>query len=87
MGIRVTQSSFDYELSQKLKEEEVKHPGLNEFPASIRLMLKVVWKRKISPYDVMRVAGTRQAMKIIDAYVERRLTDDYERHVVAGYTY
>lgn len=50
-------------------------------------MLKVVWKRKISPYNVMRVAGRRQAMKIIDAYVNRRLKDDYARHVVKAYTY
>ena len=50
-------------------------------------MLKVVWKNKISPYDVCRVAGESFAMKIINAYVNRRLHDDYARHVVAAYTY
>jgi pimeloyl-ACP methyl ester carboxylesterase len=87
VGIRVTQSSLDFKESHKLLEEEVKHPGLNEFPPQIRLMLKVVWQQKISPYDVCRVAGESFAMKIINAYVNRRLTDDYARHVVAAYTY
>mmetsp|Transcript_5064 Transcript_5064/g.8635 ORF Transcript_5064/g.8635 Transcript_5064/m.8635 type:complete len:138 (+) Transcript_5064:683-1096(+) len=50
-------------------------------------MLRIVWKQKISPFDVCRVCGEGFMKKIIREYLEERISEEYERQIVGAFTY
>ena len=66
---------------------EKENPCTNDFPLTIRWGLNLVWKQRISPYDVARVCGERFLKIVIDEYLETRVLDPVERDVVAAYTF
>lgn len=66
---------------------EKKNPCSDDFPLTIRWGLNLVWKQRISPYDVARVCGERALKLFIDEYLETRVLDPLERDVVAAFTF
>ena len=66
---------------------EKENPCTNDFPITIRWGLNLVWKQRISPYDVARVMGDRFLKIIIDDYLETRVHDRTERDIVAAFTF
>ena len=45
---------------------EKSNPCSKDFPLAVRWGLNIVWKQKISPYDVARVCGPRFLKIFID---------------------
>ena len=68
-------------------DTDKKNPCIDDFPLTIRWGLNLVWKQRISPYDVARVLGERFLKLIIDEYLEDRVRDPIERDIVAAYTF
>lgn len=66
---------------------EKENPCTSDFPITIRWGLNLVWKQRISPYDVARVCGERFLKIVIDEYLETRVLDPTERDIVAAFTF
>lgn len=63
------------------------NPCTEDFPLAVRLGLNLVWKKKISPYDVARLLGERFLKIIIEEYLETRVANETDRDIVAAYTF
>jgi hypothetical protein len=87
IGMKNTSAALKEQTLGDQEEEEKENPSTQDFPLTTRLMLKFVWKQKISPYDVCRVCGERFMKKIIFEYLETRVKDEYERQIVGAYTF
>lgn len=89
LGIRVTPAASEDGLSERDAQtiSEMENPAGTGFPLRLQVMLKIVWKQRISPFSVCRVCGEGFMKKIIAEYLEPRIEGDYEKHIIGAYTY
>lgn len=91
IGIKVSDAAIDDDLSVKenddIKNNPVHNKFIDDFPTSVRIMLKVVWKRRISPFDVCRLCGEGFVKSIIRPYFADKIGDEYDQTIVGAYTY
>lgn len=66
---------------------ENRAPCVKDFPLTVQWGLNIVWKQRISPYDVGRVMGDRFLKMFIDDYLEDRILDQNQRDIVAAFTF
>ena len=84
IGIRVQPSTESWEDRLARRSENGNGP-----PKWVRPLVKYVWLKKLSPFEVGRFLGQRQCMKMIVGYVENRQKTNNceEKQAIIDYMY
>ena len=75
------------EVLEPLDENET-NPCVEDMKFHIRLMFKLIWSKKISPFEVSRICGKGWMLNILDEYMDHHIPDDEDlKAIVKAYTY
>ena len=72
VGLRVTKAALldDSDSNFDSQDDDESNPVTSDMSIHIKIMFKLIWTKKISPYEVSRVIGKGWMLKILDEYME-----------------